>query len=86
MNHNPPKYSSFLIVSMKDIWVIMNPGLSVGETMAPGVRHSSTLQYLGIKYTFSEDVWSGALIHKLAKAINSSSLSRKPLQKVQFHC
>jgi hypothetical protein len=49
MSPNPPKYSSFLIVSMKNTFVIRNPGLSVGETMAPGARHSSTLQYLGIK-------------------------------------
>jgi hypothetical protein len=54
MSLNLPKYALFLIVSVKDTWVIRNLGLSVGETMAPGARHSSTLQHLGIKYTFSE--------------------------------
>jgi hypothetical protein len=54
MSLNPRKYSSFLIISMKDTWVIRNPALSVGKSMAPGARHSSTLQHLCIKYTFSE--------------------------------
>jgi hypothetical protein len=49
MSPNPPKYSSFFIVSMKDTFVIRNPGLSVGDTMASGARHSSTLFYIGIK-------------------------------------
>jgi hypothetical protein len=53
--------------------------------MVPGARPSSVLKYLGVNYTPSECLESGALIAKLVKAVNrAKGLALKPLQKVKL--
>jgi hypothetical protein len=82
---NPRKSSSFLITSMRNTWIVRDPGLSIGETMVPGSKHSSVLKYLAVNYTLSEGLQSGALIDKLVKAVNiARGLALKPLQNVNL--
>jgi hypothetical protein len=81
----PRKSSSFLITAMRKTWICRDPGLSIGETKVPGARPSSALKYLGVNYTLSEDLESGALIDKLMQAVNRArGLGFKPLQKVNI--
>jgi hypothetical protein len=85
MTLNPRKSSSFLITSKRKTWIVRDPGLSIGETMVPGARPSSVLRYLGVDYTLSEGLESGALVDKLIKAVDrAKSLALKPLQKVKL--
>jgi hypothetical protein len=85
MTLNPRKSSSFLITAMRKTWICRDPGLSIGETKVPGARPSSALKYLGVNYTLSEGLESGALIDKLMQAVNRArGLALKPLQKVNL--
>nr|ADX60049.1 R2 protein [Kalotermes flavicollis] len=85
MTLNPRKSSSFLITAMRKTWISRDPGLSRGETKVPGARPTSAFKYLGVNYTLSEGLESGALIDKLMQAVNRArGLALKPLLRVNL--